>query len=97
MSERESHASRMAKEAFAVNLFEKEILQLETKYLTDLLAQYEALRDLRPVEAEEVLSEIIKEKKRQDPSHKWDQEEVTISIIERKNRGNSKKRGINGR
>lgn len=84
MPERKSKAQRMAEEAFVIGLAEKKVIDEETKYVKDLTAQLNALMYERPVEAEEIVDEIFREKERVNPDGKWDEEEVIVYQLNRK-------------
>lgn len=67
-----------------LNLANAVVLNKEAKDLREDVLEYNALLEKRPLEAEQVLNEIIKEKRRLNPKHKWDEEEVIIANLEKK-------------
>lgn len=87
MPERKSRARKLAEEQYVLDIANKFVGERETKYLNDLVCQARTLMDLRPVEAQETIDELHKEKRRLDPRGKWDEEEVMISVLEQNGKG----------
>lgn len=60
------------------------VLNEETRYLNDLLAQFAKMKECNPTESGFIVEEILQEKRRISPVGKWDEEEFLIGCIERK-------------
>lgn len=64
-----------------VTLAEEVVAKENSKYIRDLVAQFNALARERPVEAEEILGEIRVESKRQNTKFIEDEEEKLIKRL----------------
>jgi hypothetical protein len=69
-----------------INECEAIVTQKETDELNDWIDEYYKAKCERPVEAEVLLGEILKENRRLNPTDKFDEEEVIISRIIKRRR-----------
>lgn len=67
------------------------VLEVEANGLKTDVEMFNVLTTQRPVEAENLLSDIIKEKQRLNPAGKWDEEEWIIGNLEKKGKKKKKK------
>lgn len=83
---KERKVQQMAREAYVLHKATCVVLEAERRELKEMTEEYNYATHERPCEAEALLEEIWEEKRRLDPTGKWDEEEVAIALIEKRKR-----------